>query len=77
MRSSQLAGEPRRDQQAAIGHSGAMDRSPPDGIEAALSRLADLDTAPLPEHAAVYEQVHADLRSALDSRSVADPPPLG
>lgn len=54
-----------------------MDRSPPDGIEAALGRLADLDTVPLPEHAAVYEQVHADLRSALDSRSVADPPPPG
>ena len=54
-----------------------MDGSPPDVIAAALSRLADLDTLPLPEHAAVYEQVYADLRGALDSRSMADSPPLG
>jgi hypothetical protein len=46
-------------------------------IAAALSRLPDLDTVPLPEHAAVYEQVYADLRGALDARSVADAPPLG
>lgn len=51
-----------------------MNGSPPDAVVAAMSRLADLDTVPLCEHAAVYEQVYADLRSALDSRSVANPP---
>ena len=60
-----------------MGHSGSMDGRPPDMIAAALSRLPDLDTVPLPEHAAVYEQVHADLRGALDARSMADAPPLG
>jgi hypothetical protein len=54
-----------------------MDASPPDAVDAALSRLADLDAVPLPEHARVYEQVYADLRAALDSRSVAEAQPLG
>lgn len=62
------------DHSAVIGHSGTMNGSPPDAVVAAMSRLADLDTVPLCEHAAVYEQVYADLRSALDSRSVANPP---
>ena len=60
-----------------MGHSGAMDGSLLDAVDAALGRLADLETVPLHAHAGVYERVYADLLSALDSRSVADPPPLG
>lgn len=35
-------------------------------IDTALSRVDGLDGAPLGDHAAVYEQAHADLRGALD-----------
>jgi hypothetical protein len=38
-------------------------------VDAALRRLETLDEVPLTEHAAVYEQVHADLRCALDGPS--------
>jgi hypothetical protein len=55
-----------------------MNASPTDAIDAALIRLDELDTAPLPKHAAVYEQVHRDLCGALESRPpVTDAPPLG
>lgn len=43
-------------------------------VDAALRRLEALPEMPLGEHAAVYEQVHADLRRALDGPSDTEVP---
>ncbi|CAA9323331.1 MAG: hypothetical protein AVDCRST_MAG29-579 [uncultured Nocardioidaceae bacterium] len=43
-------------------------------VDAALSRLETLSELPLREHPAVYEQVHADLRDALDGPSTLPVP---
>lgn len=42
-------------------------------IDSALTRLDGLDGVSLGDHAAVYEQVHADLRDALENPRVDDP----
>ena len=36
-------------------------------VAAALGKLDGLDEAPLEEHAAIFEDVRSDLRSALDA----------
>ncbi|WP_164512430.1 hypothetical protein [Nocardioides baekrokdamisoli] len=36
-------------------------------VAAALSKLDGLDAAPLEQHAAIFEDVRTDLRSALDA----------
>ncbi len=44
-------------------------------IDAALGRLDGLDGSPLGDHAAVYERVHNELRSALDDPGDSDSGP--
>lgn len=55
-----------------MGHSGVMDANRPQAVDAALSRLAELDAVSLPEQAAVYEQIYTDLRGALESTAARE-----
>lgn len=68
--------QPPDPQQPQAGHS-AADAAEPTGhppVDQALSRLSELPDLPLHEHAAVFEQVHNDLREALGSVDQAGGP---
>lgn len=43
-------------------------------VDAVLESLAGLAQRPVPEHVAVFEQAHEQLRSALDAPSGPKPP---
>lgn len=44
-----------------------------DAVDRVLDLVAGLDSRPLSEHAAVFEEAHADLRHALDNPSLDVP----
>ena len=43
-------------------------------VDAAVRRLADLSERPVAEHVEVFEDVHAQLRAALEDAAVEDAP---
>lgn len=59
------------DQAAGLAETPSVTGVP--SIDSALTRLDGLDGVSLGDHAAVYEQVHADLRDALENPRVDDP----
>jgi hypothetical protein len=44
------------------------------GVDAAIERLAELDTRPVDEHAAVYDDVHRQLGAVLEGSSDGQQP---
>ncbi|MGH3471681.1 MAG: hypothetical protein ACRDPG_06515 [Nocardioidaceae bacterium] len=57
-----------------IGADGALSTGDV-AVDAAVARLADLDSLDLDAHAAVYEQIHQDLHQALDANPSPDSNP--
>lgn len=61
--------EPPADVELPARMSGPVDLTGVPTVDTALRRLEALPEMPLGEHAAVYEQVHAELRRVLDGPS--------
>jgi hypothetical protein len=61
-------GEPRVREESLTGEPLATGEPPATGeprVDAALSRLGELDELPLPDHPAVYESIHEELVEVL------------
>lgn len=60
-------GPPEGEAQDAAGQPTGVDR-----VDTALEALGQLDLLPVDEHAPIYEQVHEELRRALDREDDGD-----